>query len=42
MEKIRRENERLRKKLALTEALLDLQKKTLAMLESLDPKGESE
>jgi transposase-like protein len=38
MHKMQRENERLRKKLALTEALLDLQKKTLAMLETLEPK----
>ena len=42
MEKLRRENERLRKKLELTEALLDLQKKTLVMLESLEPKDGSE
>jgi transposase-like protein len=40
--KLQRENERLNKKLLLTEALLDLQKKTLAMLESLDPKDDSE
>jgi transposase len=42
MEKLRRENERLRKKLELTEALLDLQKKTLVMLESLEPKDGDE
>lgn len=40
--KLARENERLRNKLALTEALLDLQKKTLVMLESLEPKDGSE
>jgi transposase-like protein len=40
--KLERENQRLRKKLALTEALLDLQKKTLVMLESLDPKEDGE
>lgn len=38
MQKLQRENARLRKKLELTEALLDLQKKTLVMLESLEPK----
>jgi len=38
MQKVQRENERLRRKLALTEALLDLQKKTLAMLETLELK----
>ena len=37
-EKLARENARLKKRLDLAEALLDLQKKTLAMLESLDPK----
>ena len=42
MEKLRRENERLRKKLQLTEALLDLQKKTLVMLESLELKDGAE
>lgn len=42
MEKLRRENDRLRKKLELTEALLDLQKKTLVMLESLEPKDGAE
>lgn len=41
-QKLARENERLRKKLAITEGLLDLQKKTLAMLESLEPKDGSE
>lgn len=41
-QKLARENERLKKKLALTEALLDLQKKTLAMLESLEPMDGSE
>jgi transposase-like protein len=41
-QKLGRENERLRKRLALTEALLDLQKKTLAMLESLELKDGSE
>jgi len=42
LQKLQRENERLRKKLELTEALLDLQKKTLVMLESLEPKDGSE
>ena len=36
-QRLARENGRLRKKLALAEAFLDLQKKTLAMLESLAP-----
>jgi transposase-like protein len=42
LQKLRRENERLKKKLALSEALLDLQKKTLAMLEKLEPKDGNE
>lgn len=42
MQKLARENERLKKKLAIAEGLLDLQKKTLAMLESLEPKDGSE
>jgi transposase-like protein len=42
MQKLQKENQRLRNKLALTEALLDLQKKTLVMLESLEPKDGSE
>jgi len=37
-QRLARENERLRKKLEIAEALLDLQKKTLVMLESLEPK----
>ena len=41
MQKLERENERLRRKLEITEGLLDLQKKTLAMLESLEPKDGS-
>lgn len=41
-QKLRRENERLRKRLAMAEALLDLQKKTLAMLESLGPEDDDE
>ena len=41
-EKLVRENARLKKRLDLAEALLDLQKKTLAMLETLDPKGDDE
>lgn len=39
---LERENEKLRRKLNLAESLLDLQKKTLAMLESLEPKDGSE
>lgn len=42
MQKLQRENARLRKKLELTEALLDLQKKTLVMLESLELKDGGE
>jgi transposase len=42
VQKLERENQRLRKRLEMTEALLDLQKKTLAMLETLDLKEESE
>jgi transposase-like protein len=38
IDKLARENARLKKRLDLAEALLDLQKKTLAMLESLDLK----
>src|SRR3990172_7324347 len=41
-EKLARENARLKKRLDLAEALLDLQKKTLAMLESLHPNERSE
>lgn len=40
-QKLVRENERLKKKLEIAEGLLDLQKKTLAMLESLEPKDGS-
>jgi transposase-like protein len=42
IDKLARENARLKKRLDLAEALLDLQKKTLAMLESLDLKEEGE
>jgi len=40
--RLERENARLRKRLEITEALLDLQKKTLVMLESLELKDGSE
>jgi transposase-like protein len=36
-QKLERENERLRKKLAVAEALVDLQEKTFAMLATLEP-----
>jgi transposase-like protein len=42
VQKLERENERLRKKLEITEALLDLQKKTLAMLDDLERKDGAE
>ena len=42
IDKLQRENLRLRAKLDLAQALLDLQKKTLAMLESLEPKDAAE
>jgi transposase len=40
--RLERENERLRRKLEIAQGLLDLQKKTLAMLESLDAEEGSE
>lgn len=41
-QKLRRENERLKKKLAMAEALLDLQKKAQAILSEIEERGESE
>ena len=40
--KLARENARLRKKLAIAEALVDLQKKTFSILASLEPEKESD
>ena len=41
LQKLERENQRLKKKLEMTEALLDLQKKTLEVLESLPDSDEN-
>jgi len=41
LQKLERENVRLRKKLETMEALLELQKKVRLMMESLDPRDES-
>lgn len=41
MQKLERENERLRKKLAMAQALLDLQKKAQAILEDIENESES-